>query len=349
MKRIVHDLAPYGNDVYERTVGEFVDRFAARYGEKVSLYRFGNRAHPPASDLDLAIVVDSGTDAETLYGIVAEAKRFVRETEIRRYLFMHDILIYDTALFRARDVIQSASALQCLYGSPVPAEPVTESRQMDHLYFVAYATGAIRAFEQLSMQRTPGLREVLKTLQKAYHNFRRAGDSSMCERVRTLRTEALAYAPSAIPESFYPEVMQVRERFGRMYDERMDRLSSAFFEMLPRSGVRVFENAGIRRRHPLFLALAASYARIFREEDVCYARIHGAMYPLRQPAALPRAPYADLIRRQAEALRAACRLRQFGATQVLGPMMCHHCSPGLSVKRRLVTPLQKTLLRLQGW
>ncbi len=138
-------------------------------------------------------------------------------------------------------------------------------------------------------------------------------------------------------------------KLKQAYFLHADRLSLKIYSEKVEGVVYVLENGRIEKRHRLFVELAAAYARIFAEEGNCYAGIHRKMFPLRKEKFTLAEPYETLIRKQAQALLPSCLLyEKYGATQVLGPMMCYHCAPVISSRQKLVGIAQWLLFRLQG-
>ena len=92
---IINDIAHCTIDDYTSIINEFKTFFETKYQGKLSLYQFGNTAHPSVSDLDLAIVIDEETVTNDMVkNIIQDAKNFVQANETRAYIFTHDILIY---------------------------------------------------------------------------------------------------------------------------------------------------------------------------------------------------------------------------------------------------------------
>ncbi len=353
MREIVYDLQPFGRCDYDEVTEEFVSLFASKYGESVSLYRFGNAGHPPASDLDLALVLADDMSPRKAREAVADAKRFVRSDARTRYLFMHGILIYTPELFVRHPLVHVTIDLRHLYGPAFTVSDCEERQACRDLRFVSYATSALRYLEWLQRQKRTGLRAVLKGLQHAYHQFRLVDDSeaqSVCGDLAAFRQEMIAGKWSGAKEkALLGYFTPLAARFRQMYAGEMNRLAERVFERPPVGEVLVLENRGLSRRHRLFLALAGSFATLSETEGNCYARAHRMMFPVHPRMPLPREPYLGLIREQAKVLREFCRLHgTYGVDQVLGPMMCYHCPVGVSRKRQLLALLQKPLLRLQG-
>ncbi len=355
MKKIEYDLKHYQLADYEKIVYDFTAFFSKKYQKILSLYQFGNTSHPSVSDLDLAIVInDQAVNPEIIQNIVQDANTFVTANEHRRYIFEHGILIYFKQTFIQRDYIHITPNLYCLYGDEVERHKTLDTQELMHLHFIAYASNALKNFERVSEMESTGLKNVLKLFQNAYHQFKIIESNldveAFSSKIYQMRSFAINTKwDSELEQKLLLFYNEVDAKLIRAYDLQMDRLSYEVFGEKIEDSVYILENERLEKRHRLFIELAAVYAKIFKEEGNCYSMIHQNMFPLRKKSLTLSRPYERLIRKQAQALLPACRLyEKYGATQVLGPMMCYHCSPVISQKRKLIGMLQWLLFRLQG-
>lgn len=362
MKRIINDIQPYSVKDYQSITNEFTAYFSQKYKEKLSLYQFGNTSHPSVSDLDLAIVIDEETISENvIQNIVQDSDDFIKANTVRQYIFIHGILIYSKKTFSMAQYIHFTSNLHLLAGEPVPRIDIVNIQALEELHFIAYDTNVLKNFERIVDKKEVGLRRILKVLQNAFHEFRileKEDEQSQnienkelySERIKQMRS--WAYQTEWNREAEQKLICFVDEVFIKLKDMHvveLDKLSIKIFGEKIAGSVYVLENGHLEKRHRLFVELAASYTRIYKEERNCYAQVHKKMFPVKKEQFKLTEPYEALIREQAKALLPACRLyKEYGATQVLGPMMCYHCSPVISIKQKFVGMAQWVLFRLQG-
>jgi hypothetical protein len=359
MKNITYDLKPYTIDTYQLIIDEFTAYFSQNYRDMLSLYQFGNTSHPSVSDLDLAIVIDEKACTPiVIQKIINDAKDFTQANEERRYIFEHDILIYTYKSFSMHSYIHFTSNLNLLYGTPIKLSTISHEEALWDLRFISYATNILKNFERIEQKKTIGLRQVLKILQKTYHEFKILeqfdlskinNKKKISNEIKQMRSDAAKVWSKETEQNLLTFYDHLHQKFKILYEEHMSKLAIKLFHSKFNKSIIVLENNHFEQRDQLFIELAAHYAEIFRDENNCYAKIHQKMFPLHKQIHTLDPIYEQLIRKQAQALLPACQLsRKYGATQVLGPMMCYHCSPLLNTKQKLVSLLQWCLFRLQG-
>jgi hypothetical protein len=362
MKKIINDIQTYSIETYQTIVEEFITFFSHKYAGQLSLYRFGNVSHPSVSDLDLAIVIDEESVAPaTIRQIVKDAEAFIVANGPRQYIFIHGILIYSGLTFAQSNYIHFTSNLQLLYGKPTEMVEIREMEQIWDLRYIAYVANTIKDFERIRHVRQVSLRKVLKVMQAAFHEFKIIEEmfgntlqihegEAFSQTIKQMRQWVIQTPwTSEVEQKLSVFFKEVYEQLKMVNILQMDSLSMKIFGESVPGFVYVLENGRLEKRHRLFIELAASYARIFEEEGNCYGAIHRKIFPLKKKQFLLVEPYETLIRKQAQALLPACRLYQkYGATQVLGPMMCYHCSPAISFKQKFVGIAQWFLFRIQG-
>lgn len=362
MKNIIYDLQRYTIKDYETITKEFIEFFSKKYSTQLSLYQFGNTSHPSVSDLDLAIIINKKTlSTELIHQIVQDADIFVKENEIRRYIFIHGILIYDMKTFSKSDYIHFTPNLQLLYGPFIKREKIQDISQVWDLRYIAYTTNTLKNFERIHYQKNVSLRMILKILQSSFHSFKIIEDifnhipisnsqNTFSYKIKQMRQKIIQSPWNSKNEQmlhlFFNELYS---KITKENTKQIQKLSLKIFDQEITEYIYIFENGHIEKRHRLFVELSASYARIFAEEGNCYASTHHKMFPLKKVQYPLTLSYEKLIREQAHALLPACHLyRHYGATQVLGPMMCYHCSPILTVKQKMISIAQWILFRIQG-
>ncbi|GEM_PF-3404130 len=363
--KIIDDLQPVTSAEYRETVEEFTEFFAGRYGDEAALYRFGNRDHPPLSDLDLAIVVDeSRSSARRIAGMIADARHFVRADRRRRYLFTHDILIFPRRRFARSMYDISLSEKELLHGRDIPFERPSDEedeKRVLRLRFVSYATNTMRNFTRVRRLGSIGCRDLLKLFNSAAHlisDWLVLGEEADGESREALT--AWSDALGRRRKAFGTKGCGDREALLRVFEEDARRLELFYDSCMTRlsetvTGERIdrklwyLENGTLVNKHLFFLLTGALYARIFREKELCFARRHGAMYALKDTKSRFGEAYVSVVRRQAESLKDACRFYYRFGIMTAGPLMCSYCRPELRGRERLRFLVQRGLYRIQGW
>ncbi len=357
MNKIIHDIEHYTLKDYQKITNDFINYFSKEYPKSISLYQFGNTSHPSVSDLDLAIVIDEDTfPKEKIQTLIDDAKQFVLENATRRYIFTHGILIYTKITFQGHAYIHFTPNLQLLFGNEIKQENIHNLSELWDLRFVSYASNTLKNFERINKKEQIGLRDILKIFQNVYHQFsileikgHSPKNECLSEKIKQKRWEALQDWSEKKEKEVLHFYYEIYEELKKYYFQYMDTLSIKMFSTQMTNKIFVLENKHFEKRHALFIELAAVYGKIFQEEANCYAKVHQTMFPLRKKNHHLHESYEILIRKQAQVLLPACQLyKKYSATQVLGPMMCYHCSPILSKKQQIIAIAQKLLFRIQG-
>ncbi len=111
----IQDVKNLSIDAYDTTIKRYVE-YASKNRAVIAVYQIGSTNDPGISDIDLVVVVDTVIDPEAM-----DRLRILRfdDSELVRYLFIHDIYLYDRESFRYFLHTVHARELQLLWGEPL--------------------------------------------------------------------------------------------------------------------------------------------------------------------------------------------------------------------------------------
>lgn len=112
---IEHSIRPLTREKYEEAIAKYLAKVKG-YPHVRAVYQIGSIGHPGISDVDLVVVVDRVRDPHGLSTLsVYQGESHDSPT---RYIFPHDVYLFDTASFLDFRYSVYADNLSLLYGEP---------------------------------------------------------------------------------------------------------------------------------------------------------------------------------------------------------------------------------------
>jgi len=343
MSRLIWDIRDIGIMEYERVVSEFVREFNAR---GVALYRFGRVKHPGISDLDLALVFDEEiVDAERLRCLVRRVRWFQEKTNLHRYLFTHDILVYPKQVFRKIMYLHSMQELTHLAGEPFSLDNVNK-QDLDvvtRVHFLNFNWNALAWLAELKRSKFMSARNLLLALGSVQHGLSSAlnylsTEGSLCDEISDWieKIERLRSARGSLPEICLDGLYQILERILQVC------ASMWIVEWIACNNYQGYLDRVIwvlRGRVPFRCSLAlalhgAAYGNAVEGEISGYERVHRLLYPLGRLEFIDEI-YLRVIQKQIRLLRYFERFEKEFSIKPLVPMFCWYCSAVLSKRKYL--------------
>ena len=362
MKHIINDIEHYTSKDYDKIVSDFIQFFAAKYGDSISLYQIGSAGFPSVSDLDLAIIIDeSKLNEPTIRSIIKDANEFVYQNEARRYIFTHSTLKYPIKTFSYNQYFEYMPNATLLHGQEIPIYTEEKDKMIiDDIMFIIYEANTLRDFERLRAKKHVGLRELLKVYQRAYYHLSRKSYQQntslnidemleMSNHAKTIRLEAIHH--KLTPE-YQKLLISLFDKLYLMikssYHSQMVLLSKKIMSQSIDKDIFVLSNKRLVKKPLSLLYMGALYAREFSQADNCYADIHQLIYPLDISSIQFHPHYVQNIQKQAEILKPVCSFYKRFGVKVSGPLLCYYCTPNITWKSKVRYTIQKILYRIQG-
>lgn len=362
MKKIYYDLEDYVEDDYITIVNDFVDFFASKYGNVISLYQIGSAGFPSVSDLDLAIIIDEKIlNKTTIQSIIKDANEFVYKNKARRYIFTHSTLKYPIKTFSHNQYFEYMPSSTLLYGKEVRLETEEIDKPIiDDIMFIIYEANTLRDFERLRKKSHVGMRELLKVYQRAYYHLSRSSYKQnknlnveemfqMAQYVKKVRLNASKKVLDHTHENDLITLFNdLYDMVSKSYTNQIALLSKKITGQYIDKEVYVFGSGGLVKQPLFLLYMGALYGKVFEKEGNCYASIHKWIYPLDISSLNFDPAYIKIIQKQAEILNPVCSFYKRFGVKVSGPLLCYYCKPDVTKKTKIRYTLQKQFYKIQG-
>ncbi|MFW6103524.1 MAG: hypothetical protein ACOC59_00510 [Bacteroidota bacterium] len=145
--KIIDSIRDVPVDAYNRVIEQYIDAISSN-PHVLAVYQLGTVRNPGISDLDLIVVVDDVIDPMRLNGLRARNEALDGYT---KYIFVHDVLVYNRTAFLELHYHLFADDLKLLFGRPLKiAMPPPEEKIILGLQILFdYTAGKLSQFKRL--------------------------------------------------------------------------------------------------------------------------------------------------------------------------------------------------------
>jgi hypothetical protein len=198
---MVNDTQPISIEVYEKVVNRYI-AFVSAFPIVKAVYQIGSVGAPGVSDLDLVVVVENCYDPAQMNQLSVLQPQ---TDNLIKYLFIHDIYLYDRESFSNFHYTNYCDNLILLYGAPQPIVKTdeTEKRALFLQIIFDFVSSRLAQFQQFLASRQLSVRGALVRLSSIRHSYKMLNDLGIedpqihgfIEKVMDMRKE-----PQAIDE-----------------------------------------------------------------------------------------------------------------------------------------------------
>jgi SAM-dependent methyltransferase len=166
---VVKDVQAVALEHYTNVIGQYVNHLK-KFQFVKALYQIGTVKDPGISDIDLIVVVEDCLD---ILGMNQLSIYNNHNNALIKYLFIHDIYLYDTISFKNLPYNIYYDNLELLYGQPQPIE-IPAQEQIDALALQIvfdFVSSRLTQFQRLLAAGQLGVRGTLVRLASIKHSY----------------------------------------------------------------------------------------------------------------------------------------------------------------------------------
>ena len=206
--QVIDDIMPLRQEDYQNTIDAYIESVKTLRNVK-AVYQIGSTGIPGISDIDLIVVTEPVFDPVTIGNFSVLRSKPDRNT---RYIFIHDMYVYDTGSFKQVHFSNYCDNLNLIYGEEQEVEPVSaeEKAPLALQFLFDFISSRLVQFQQNLVQGKLSKRGTLVRVSSIRHSYALLNSlgihdpqlDEFCAAVTGMRENAATVSNDEIIDSF---------------------------------------------------------------------------------------------------------------------------------------------------